>query len=128
MRKIILITGKENCGKTRLSKQLANVFLEHEQIYIQGSTIKHSNFEFSCIKENTKSLIIDDLPIDKLEYAIFSTFEKITINKRGKIPFDKHIEQIIINITSSIQLSKYMQYDSSLFRRCTIINLDNYVH
>ena len=128
MRKIILITGKEESGKTRLSKQLADVFAKENQVLLSGKDIGKGKFSFSSINENTKSLIIDDLPKQKLEDAIFITFEKIVINKIGSEPFEKEIDQVIINMNSDDELISYIESQPSLFRRVAIINLDEYVH
>ena len=128
MRKIILITGKEESGKTRLSNQLADVFAKENQVFLSGKDIDKGKFSFSLINENTKSLIIDDLPKQKLKAAIFITFGKIEINKRGYEPFEKEIDQVIINMNSDDELISYIESQPSLFRRVSMINLDEYVH
>lgn len=118
MRKIIVIIGEANSGKTFMSNTMAKAF--QNPYFLDGN----DNFDFEgfwldgfCL--NNDALIIDDLPKEKLRGFVFMLYDEIDIHTRFKPTITLEIPNVIININSDLE--SLPLNDPSLKRRIKLI-------
>lgn len=120
--KVILITGKDGCGKSLLAKLIINQW-NNRTAKIDGRNLSFRNdFMFENIYENTRVIFIDDVVnTDILEALVYCFFgDKVIINKRlePQIILKNFATIIVVDDACKIPLG------SSFRRRVKIINID----
>lgn len=94
MKKIKVILGKANSGKSTIAKAMSIKF--KEVVYINTRTLK-SSWAYSQCNEDTKVIVFDDVGnLEDVVYLINSTFSGIVINKQCHKPFTINPNIIIV--------------------------------
>jgi hypothetical protein len=126
-KKIIIIIGKPESGKTLKAKEIASLYNKENVTWIDGRTLdnKHSShFYWHRCNLNTELVIIDDFKdvsnIDKL-YSLIA--DGVVVEKRFQDPFKIH-PKIIIGCSSEVSIDDLPTQSNAFNRRFLIINCD----
>lgn len=120
MKKVKIIIGKNNSGKSRIADAMVCSINDSEKSLILGSDIRNP-FCFSKCNENTKVVIIENLQMPAyLIGLVFATVDGLMVDRQSKKLFVIHPE-IIIVCDESITRNLLLDMGSSLSRRIEII-------
>jgi ABC-type microcin C transport system duplicated ATPase subunit YejF len=126
-KKIIIIIGKPESGKTLKAKEIASLYNKENVTWIDGRTLdnkRSSHFYWSRCNLNTELVIIDDFKdvsnIDKFYSLIV---EGVVVEKRCQAPFKIH-PKIIIGCSSEVSIDDLPTQSNAFNRRFLIINCD----
>jgi len=120
-KKIIVITGKPESGKTSLAKNMALAF--ENPIWLDARSFSLQNrFFFDCLNKSHDLIVLDDLPQRFVNFIAYGLSTEITIEKRGQKPFEIPTPKIIITCDVAI---KTETTDQSFLRRVKEINVSN---
>lgn len=126
-KKIILIIGGAESGKTTKAKEIASSYNKEDVIWLDGYNFKkniRNSFFFSCCNLNTELVIIDEIKdASHIEYFFSYIYEGISVEKRCKAPFI--INPNIVMVFSEVSIDDLPKESLAFNRRFLIINCDH---
>lgn len=124
MKKGIIFTGKPATGKTKMAQKIKEHFND-SVVYLNGRNFKKDyNFFFASCTNDTKIVIIDDLPLSISLESFFNILDnKLLVNKKGSKPFSIKINCLIIIPDADFSLHKLQ--NPSTERRFDVIEFPN---
>ena len=98
-KKVIVITGPEECGKTFISNNISLAF--ENPLFISGRCIKTDDpFLFQDVEEDTDLIILDDVKPENVSTLVFMCYGYIYIEKRFEKQKKIKAPLVIINTTN----------------------------
>lgn len=91
MKKIIVIIGCQNSGKTEKAKEIASRFEKDEVVFIDyvGHALYANKYPFSKCTKKTKLVVFEGLiGIDEVKKFFMMVSDPITVNVKTEKPFD----------------------------------------
>lgn len=124
MKKVKIIVGKRNSGKSTIAKAMVSSIKDSQKAFIDPSSLNNP-FCFSECHERTLVIVIDELKDPEyLLTVIFSSIDGIKVDKKSKALFVIHPE-IIIVCNEWITKERLLEMGSSILRRIEIIETLN---
>jgi len=125
MKKITVIIGEADSGKTMKAKEIASSYKKENVAWVNGKNWKHDRpFLYRSCNLNTELIIIDDCDdVSHIEGIYSSMAEGVKVEKPYKEPF--YISpRIIIVCSSEIYIDDFIE-SNAFKRRVTIINCND---
>jgi energy-coupling factor transporter ATP-binding protein EcfA2 len=120
MKKVKVIIGKRESGKSRIAKAMVSSIKDEEKVFIKANSFK-GGFPFHNCTEQTKVVIIEDFRSSQdLLPLIFSVVDGLIVDRKHK----KQIlifTEIIIECHEEITRDMLERMGSSIERRIEII-------
>lgn len=122
-KKPLFLFGTAETGKTAYAKKLQDVLFKDKTLYLRGSNyeIMQNKFAFMNVQEATELIIIDDIENeDVIFYAIELFNSYFPINKKGKMPYQQVIPNMILICGFPLSENSFER----IVKKCSVFHFD----